>query len=204
MKMKRRLSGGLVFLLALLVAALVATPIHEAGHCVTVELLGGTCAGMYTWPGFELWPDFGQPAPGAWGMEIAYMVYEPGPGWEADDWQRGLVTLMGSGSNLLLASLALTYLSISKPKGILKILLGAEAFMFLDIVLYTFLPLIGLRHLFLVGGDKPEPLQGALRLGIPQEAFLAAIFGVLILYTYTLARILIPRRAELANSKSQL
>jgi hypothetical protein len=47
--------------------------------------------------------------------------------------------------------------------------------MFIDMPLYTFLPLIGLRHFIVVGGATPEPLIGATQMGIPEWTFLVFV-----------------------------
>jgi hypothetical protein len=48
--------------------------------------------------------------------------------------------------------------------------------MFLDLLFYTILPRwFGLRHFFFIGGDYPEPLDGAIQMGIPESRFIAGI-----------------------------
>ncbi|GAB4520673.1 MAG: hypothetical protein Fur0018_00400 [Anaerolineales bacterium] len=53
--------------------------------------------------------------------------------------------------------------------------------LFLDLVFYTFLPLIGLRHLFFLGGTTPEPLEGALQFSLSAGFFLPAVGVVAVL-----------------------
>ena len=43
---------------------------------------------------------------------------------------------------------------------------------------YTFLPLIGLRHFFFIGGSHPEPLESALMLGIPAWTFMLGVLFI--------------------------
>jgi hypothetical protein len=72
--------------------------------------------------------------------------------------------------------------------GWLRFLLVAEALMFVDLPLYTFLPLLGLRHFFFVGGASPEPLEGAIQLGLPAWLFMVLVGVVSALMGWGLVR----------------
>jgi hypothetical protein len=183
----------LVFVLLLALVMVLSTLIHELGHGLTAEALGGEFISIDVYPGFQIWPDFGKPFEGGWDHQIALMYYRYGPSWQDGNWRDGLVQLMGSGINLLLATFALVLLRVFRPKGLFKLLLAAEALMVFDIVFYTFLPLIGLRHLFFIGGANPEPLGGALKMGIPQPVFLLFVGVICLFYTGALLRLIIPK-----------
>jgi hypothetical protein len=52
----------------------------------------------------------------------------------------------------------------------------AQSLMFLDLLFYVILPRwFGLRHLFFIGGDSPEPLNGAIKMGINESIFIAGV-----------------------------
>lgn len=190
MKLTEKKKGPAVFwfFILLLVVALAGLFVHELGHGLTAMALGGKFTALYTFPGIQVWPDFGQKYPGDWAGYIGMARYSYGSNWEPDGWQTGLVTLMGSGSNLLLAALALGFLWGFRPRGKLRFLLVAEAIMFVDLPLYTFLPLVGLRHFFIIGGSSPEPLEGALQLGFPPGLFVGLVGGVSVLMGWGLIR----------------
>jgi hypothetical protein len=174
----------LVFVLVLGLFVVINTLVHEFGHCLTIEAVGGKCANIYILPGIQVWPlaMLGQPYPDPWGKFIALTYYaEPAPTEQA----RGWVSLMGSGSVAILSLLALLALYIFRPLGWLRFPLLAQSFMFPDLLFYTILPhWFGLRHMFFIGGDSPEPLNGALRLGISESTFIS---GVLMYSVFMLA-----------------
>jgi len=63
-----------------------------------------------------------------------------------------------------------------RPKGRLRPLLLAQSIMFVDLLTYTILPhWFGLPHFFVVGGRTPEPLDGAIQMGISESTFIAAV-----------------------------
>jgi hypothetical protein len=83
---------------------------------------------------------------------------------------------MGSGSTAIISMLALVGLYDLHPRGWVRFPLLAQSFMFLDLPFYTLLPhWFGLPHLFFIGGNTPEPLDGALAMGIPEPAFIAGV-----------------------------
>ncbi|NIV30936.1 MAG: hypothetical protein GWN58_16030, partial [Anaerolineae bacterium] len=163
----------LMFSIALGFVGVVGLFVHELGHGITAEVLGGEFEGLYVMPGVQVWPHPGKPYADEWQGYVGLAEYDPN--WEIDSWQDGVVDLMGSGSTLLVAALALGALWLFRPRGWLRRLLLAEVLMFADILLYTFLPLLGLRHWFFFGGDYPEPLEGAMKLGVPQWTFMLLV-----------------------------
>lgn len=155
--------------------------IHELGHALTVAALGGQVVGIYVAPGVQIWPEPGAAYPG----DFPYMGitrFFPGPGWRVADF--GLVGLMGTGATTLTAMLALLLLWLWRPAqpGI-RCLLVLASLLHLDLLTYATLPLLGLRHWVIVGGDTAEPVLAAERLGIERAPFVA---GVVILCTLLL------------------
>ncbi len=164
------------FALIMALTALLGLLVHELGHGLTAAALGGRFTGLYVWPGVQVWPHPGAPYPREWQGWFGVATYLPGADWQRGGWRFGLVSLMGSGTNFLLAALALGCLWLCRPRGGVRLVLLAEACMFLDLTAYTFFPLLGLRHFLLIGGRIPEPLNGALEMGIPAGVF-AALAG---------------------------
>ena len=169
---------ALIFGILLTLVGILGLFIHECGHGVTAELLGGEFKALFVFPGIQVWPQLGLPYPGEWHGYVGLAHFAYGPEWDSDSWRVGAVHIMGSGSTLLIAVLALGALSYFHPKGWLRLLLLSSSFMFIDLLFYTFLPLMGLPHWIFFGGRSPEPLEGALQLGIPQWLFL--VFVILI------------------------
>ncbi len=167
----------LVFLLVLVVFAAINLLVHELGHCYTINAVGGKCEGVYVIPGVKVWPltGFGQHYPNAWKGFVGLTVYAKAA---PTDQASGFVALMGSGSVAALSLLALFLLYIFFPRGWVQFPLLAQSLMFLDLLFYTILPRwFGLPHFFFIGGTSPEPLDGAVKMGVPESMFL---WGVLI------------------------
>lgn len=166
------------FLLAVSLAGILSFFVHEVGHGLTTVALGGKFHALYVWPGIEIWPNPGQRLTTRRMSNIGLARLDFPEKWREDGWQEGLIGIMGSGSNLIAAALALLALRMLRPTGWLFYLLAAESLMFLDILLYTFLPLIGLRHFFFVGGFHPEPLVSARMIGIPAWMFMLGVLSI--------------------------
>jgi hypothetical protein len=134
---------------------------------------------MFVWPGTQVWPisDFGAEfGKGEWGGALGRATTECRGVREDVVWQSGLIKLMGSGTNMILATLSLIGLWMFHPGGWLRYFLVAEALLFGDILLYTILPeWFDLPHFFFVGGESPEPLDGAALLGWSRPGFIMTI-----------------------------
>jgi len=169
----RRLLTAVAFLVTLALVWTASLVLHEMGHGLTAQALGGQIVWLRVWPGLEIWPAPGQPSEGPWGTAIMRLGYTTGQDWGTDSWQDGVVGLMGSGANLLLAALAIGSLWLFRPRGWPRLLLMAQALMFADLLLYCTLPEFwGLPHYLVFGGDHAEPLDNAELLGCPRWAFI--------------------------------
>jgi len=195
----------------LLVAVWIAASfVHELSHGLTAQALGGTFVWFDVWPGIQVWPHPGQRYEGDWGTSIAKTCYGLGPRWQEGGWQEGLVWLMGSGSNLILAALALGALWWLRPLGWLRRLLVAETLMVEDMLLYVVLPeFFGLRHYVVYGGRRPEPVDGAAMLGCPRwvaAALIVALSALLIggLIQYLRRYSARSRSGELVGTRGQV
>jgi hypothetical protein len=198
--MKSKILTVIVFVILLIVIIILAVLLHEFGHGWTAELLGGEFLSVYVYPGIQVWPEFGVPFSGEWDGYAALMYYNQGPHWEPGGWQPGLVSLMGSGANLLFSFIALLALWAFQPRGLVKLILAAEGLMYMDIVLYTFATLAGGRHLLFIGGEEPEPLVGAMAMGIPRDVFLAAVGAIFIVFTWMFFALIRSPRKGMAGS----
>ena len=184
----RRLLTVVAFLVTLAVVWTASLILHEVGHGLAAQALGGQIAWLRVWPGVEVWPSPGQPSEGPGGSAIARLGYTTGQDWGTDSWQDGVVGLMGSGANLLLAALALGGLWLFRPRGLSRtsylftwrevrgwprLVLMAQALMFADLLLYCTLPEFwGLPHYLVFGGSHAEPLDSAELLGCPRWALI--------------------------------
>lgn len=174
---REKLLAVLSFVVVVAAVSLVGLFIHELGHGITAEVLDGEFKGLYVFPGVQIWPNLGERYDGEWGAYVGRADTDPGKEW--GERKEGLVWLMGSGANLVLAMMALVSLWVFRPRGWLSQLLLAEALMYVDILLYTILPeWFGLRHWFFFGGRCPEPLDGAELMGFPRGMFVVLILVI--------------------------
>jgi hypothetical protein len=98
---------------------------------------------------------------------------------------------MGSGSTLLVSFAAHGLMWRLRPTRLLpRYSLIALSLFYLDIVSYTLTGQLGMRRAIVVGRAmvSPEPLNGALRLGIPMGVFNAFNVLILIALSYGLIR----------------
>jgi hypothetical protein len=192
--MKRLLSNSRVrtitaFLVVLGLVWAVSLFVHELGHGLTAQILGGRFTRLSVWPGIQIWPNPGQPYDGEWGTAIASIAYTYDQSWGEDGgWRDPLVGIMGSGINLLLAALSLGCLWRFRPQGWARHLLIAESLMFVDLAFYVLLPeFFGLPHYLILGGSRPEPTDNAELLGCPRWGFIVLTVLVSALMAWGLA-----------------
>ena len=104
----------LVFSMIFLPLAVVGLIVHELGHGLTAQALGGRFLGLWVFPGIELWPEFGDYYTGPF-TYFGLTLFAGGPDWS--DWQWGLAGLMGTGSTFIISVVALGLLLLLRPKG---------------------------------------------------------------------------------------
>lgn len=191
-----RRPGAIVgFAMVAVVLLLEGLFVHELGHGITAKALGGEFRGLYVFPGVQVWPNAGQSYEGDWGLNVGLAVTAPGAGWGR--WERGLVSLMGSGATMGLAVVALVSLWLLQPQGWLSHVLVAESLLYVDILFYTVLPAwFGMRHWFFFGGQTPEPLDGAELMGCPRWMFIALVLGASALMTLGVVGYIVRSRRE--------
>jgi len=180
----------LLYLVVFVVLFTLSMLIHEAGHAITTLVLGGTVSAVYVYPGIEILPDLGRRYEGGWPGGGAVIFGEGAPDWE--EWEWGLVRLMGSGLNLLLAIAALVVFLALRPSGIWKVIVAVESLMLLDILVYSALPWLG--------GHVSEPVRGAEMLGISPGLFTACVLLVSVVMTSTLITVALRRSRTSAVS----
>ena len=157
---------------------LVMDLVHEVGHAVWGIAAGGRFTYMKI-AYFEIYP---QPA-----LTPEFVLGLTRVDGLTTEFANGLFLLGGSTTtNIISWLLALILLRVrfgSKTQTGLKVL---GLFGILDLPFYVILPQIGLRHWFLLGGEIPEPLIGARKLGTPDPAFYIMVvlttLGLLFVY----------------------
>jgi hypothetical protein len=187
--------SSLVFLLVLGLVAVINLLVHELGHCLTMNAVGSECEAIYVHPGIKIFPlnEIGQKYGDEWPQgAVGATVYASAA---PSEWTRGLVGLMGSGSVAVLSLLVLLGLYLFRPRGGWRSLLVAQSIMFLDLLTYTILPRwFGMPHFFVAGGRDPEPLDGAIRMGISESVFITAVLVFSLLMTAGLIRFIARNR----------
>lgn len=185
---------SLQFVVILAVMAFIGLLVHEFGHGLSAVFQGGEIDGIYVFPGIEIYPDFGTRYQGDYPNNPGLARTSPGQPFFTDA-QSGFVTLMGAGATFAFSVVGLFGLYILAPrKRLLQFVWVALAIWYLDIVTYTFLPSIGLRHWIIIGGSNPEPLNGAERMGISSGLFMAYVAVVGILWTAAIIAWISPTR----------
>jgi hypothetical protein len=159
--------------------AIMSVFLHEAGHGLMVILFGGIITYFEVMPGLQLFPII---AWHHWSGVVASISYSLPA--STPDFLVGVIQLMGSGMTACIALLALRLLVITRPRGMIRTILLVTAFLMpLDILTYSLFPRLGWRHWIFVGGTKPEPLDGAILMGIPTWVFNVGL-GLYILLIY--------------------
>lgn len=148
---------------------MLGTAVHEGGHVLAAIALGEQLQSIVVLPGLQIYPHFEL-------VEWQYWVARVSFSDRFDSqFAAGLVGLSGSIANAVVAYVALAVLYLKDtPTWVRVFLLNVVFVLGLDVVTYTFLPPIGLRHWVLVGGAHSETLAAAYRLGIPLALFVAA------------------------------
>lgn len=194
--------------------------VHEAGHAVSAMYATDGVVQVHVWPGYELYPEFGNPTRGEWPRgSPAVTIVAPRPSASVThdpasfrvfttdknvmyrlQHHLGLISLMGTVATTLVALVALSLISLLRPKGLLMWCLVAGSQLHLDMLTYAFLPtFLGARHLYFLGGELPEPVNALSALGFPEGVSLTAI-GLLSLlqwaWLYHLLRVKLRRPVQ--------
>jgi hypothetical protein len=176
--LKQRIRWISHWILMPLMVALGGLCIHELGHGLIACLWGGTVTYFEIMPGMELYPEL---AFHPWNGLIAQIRYTLP---DLTPFQEGCIALMGSGTTLCAAGLALGVLLFSKARGgFRRVLIFIAALFPLDMIAYSTFPALGLRHWIIIGGRTAEPVHGAVAMGIPVYAFYIGLgVSALVLY----------------------
>jgi hypothetical protein len=187
----------LILILTLLIPlGLLMGLIHEAGHAFCGMALGGTLSRMQVaW--FTLYPNLGIAPQFKLGKVIVTGLSTP--------IQQGSFLLAGSlATNIAawLIAIPTNTANLGTRTGFTLRTLGVIGL--LDLPLYTFLPLLGLRHWILLGNNQPEPLIGAREMGIPDLLFfplvIALTVALILVYSETTREALL-RKVRRATEK---
>jgi len=170
--------------------------IHEAGHAITASYSTDARVQIHIWPGYELYPDFGRRFQQIWpqGSPAVTTLSPRSPvqlardayGYYAvvfgrDEMERmqphlPLIALMGTGATTFTAILALSLISLFKPKRLLLYCLATAALLHLDMLTYAVLPtFFGTRHLYFIGGETAEPVRALAGFGFSESASISGI-----------------------------
>lgn len=165
--------------------------IHEMGHYIIGEIVLNKDIHFYIWPGYEIFPDFGEKLMAPWpdssiafGIELRKFI----PGFDSLDLairtdvilkNESYIKLMGSGLNYMLSVLSLIILSLVKPKSYLFWFLVFISLLHIDMLTYTVFPIFfNAKHLYFIGGTDPEPITALIQLGVSK---VISVIGVIAL-----------------------
>lgn len=144
---------------------------HEIGHSIPVLISGGSIKRIVIF-GIELIPDFGR-------NSHLDLVAFFSPSWylgqATNNFWLGLMLFSGSGFTLLISYISIFSLWFCKVKRTLRLFLIVSSFHFLDILTYSFLPLLGFPHRLIVGSHNMEPVEGLMKMGLSKTSSLLLI-----------------------------
>jgi hypothetical protein len=178
MKKLRNIIIGLLSLPFIFEAAYL---IHETGHALITVALGGWITFIDLFNGMRIYP---RPEPSPYDTHHIFNLgyYHPDP----TDLESGLIRLAGVSATTLVGLVCLVILAWLRPqKPWLRIPLAMSALLLpLDLLAYSIFPVVGLRHGIFFGERVPEPLIGAVKVGLsPAFYFLIIIVFSLLYYT---------------------
>ena len=160
--MSRSIKTILVLLLGCAVF-LLGTFTHEGGHAIVAAAFGQPIHSIAIIPGIQVYPTVRCIH---WNGAIAWVDADLPTG----RWEHGFFLVMGCGLTAFFAYLWLLVAAFSR-RSLKAILLGASVGYAWDMFLYATMPLLGLRHWIIIGGDRAEPLVGARLMGLPDWVF---------------------------------
>ncbi len=196
----RKITIIALFILFFCFVAFSGAVIHEYGHVITILACGGEVQEVGIWPGVIVYPKLDWWWGGEdWDGRIAWY----GAKLPEEPWKAGLCDLMGSGATTIVGYLVLLTVLIFRPN---KWKWAALAMMVVvyssDLPMYAIFPRLGLRAVAFIGGPEPEPLIGALAMGMPEWVFyVLVVLDVLLVGGLLLYSVL---RLRGNNDKSEL
>jgi len=170
----------------LLITFLLSIVFHELGHVLAARWVGIKSPMIYVWPGYEVFPHMATAYPDAWPKgELAFVRFGASDQVVSSS-QFGLVEVMGSGLNFILAIGATGIICTRRLKGFWFYTCLCFAFLSYDLLTYSVFPTVfNLRHLIFWGGDSAEPLVGLTNLGF-NPSYALVIIGMLIALQFLL------------------
>ncbi|WP_414827967.1 hypothetical protein [Alteromonas sp. H39] len=148
--------------------------LHESGHALTAYVLGVENISIRIWPGFTLFSTFSD-------YEYLMRLQSPMTGVASTDlfflpetfsqMDGGLCMLMGSGVTFIISLICLFWYVVYRPSGKQQACCIAGMLLVYDAFTYVIFPTVfGVRHLIVIGGNKPEPLIALEYLGVETMA----------------------------------
>jgi hypothetical protein len=147
--------------------ALFGLLMHEFGHAIVICIFGGRITKVVFISGIQVYPYFSMVE---WNGLFGYLDYKT-PSEIVHSKINGLIYFMGSGATALSAlaiSLVLQFCFEGTWRKTLLLLAGLWP---LDIITYSIFPILGLPHWIILGGRLPEPLHGAIRMGVSATGY---------------------------------
>jgi hypothetical protein len=151
--------------------------VHEVGHTLAALACGAHVRDIRIGPGIQIYPRLAR-APCR-----AFTIHYSQP---KTVWQRGFVAFMGTGSTTIAAYvLLLLAWRLGLPAwGRLSLAVAALPCAW-EMLLYSTLPRLGLRHFVAFGGQHTEPVDGMKLMGVPMAGY--ALFLALSLVGFHIA-----------------
>ncbi len=170
----------------LLMTFLLSVVFHELGHLLAARWVGIESSMVYVWPGYQVFPQPATAYPGEWPKgELAFVRFGAS-NHVPSSWQFGLVEVMGSGLNSMLAICATGIMCTRRLKGLWFYTCLCFALLSYDLLTYSVFPTVfNLRHFIFWGGDSAEPLMGLTDLGF-NPSFALVIICMLVALQFLL------------------
>jgi hypothetical protein len=159
-------------------SGLIMDLIHEIGHAITGTIVGGTLAYMQV-AFFQVYPRLAFISHFRLGYCVVYGI--------STNFEYGFF-LIGGSLTTHIAAWIIAFVLINHPleEKTHIFLKTIGLFGVLDLPFYVIFPQMGLRHWIIIGGETPEPLIGAQKMGFPEPIFyiIATLLTTALIYFY--------------------
>ena len=182
---------------------------HEFGHGLGAKIVGSHVEFIHVWPGYQIFPEFGEPATYEWPkgavaeMGVSKYLEEEsrffGSGFTiSEEWTATIIPILGSGINWVISIFFLAVLHFLKPNGVWLIISLTGATFYYDIFTSVIFPhFFNLPRLVFIGANYSEPILAFSHVNVSPHFTSTFIVSICVLQSILLVKIMKARRSNL-------